>query len=71
MRHSAVAVATDGNKMDPAVQGKADRRRCRDREFRPSLGGEWGVGLAWDSGCAEVTGHLSGLGVKEWNYGDC
>lgn len=70
MSRSAVAVATDGNKMDPAVEEKADRRKCLDCEFKPSLGGEQGVGPTWDPGCTEVTERLSGLGVKECNYGD-
>lgn len=63
-------MATDRNKMDAAAAAaaapeKADRKRCRDCEFRSSLGGKWGVGLTRDSGCAEVTGPLNGLGAKE------
>lgn len=67
MSHLAVAVATDGNKMDTAVQEKVDHKKCRECELKPSFGRERGVELPWDS---EVTGSLSGLGVKECAYGD-
>jgi hypothetical protein len=44
--HSAVAVATDGNKMDSAVQQKVARKKCRDCELKPSFVRERGVEFA-------------------------
>lgn len=65
MSHTAVALATDGNKMDSAVQQKVERKKCRECELRPSFSRERGVELPWDFECTEVPGSLNGLGVKE------
>lgn len=66
MSRSAVAVATDGNKMDPAAAEpeKEGYRRCIDCEAKPTLRGKRGEELTWDPGCTGVTGSLNGLGVK-------
>lgn len=53
--HFAVAVATDGNKMDSAVQQKVERKKCKECELKPSFGRERGVELPRDSECTEVT----------------
>ena len=68
--HSAVAVATEGNKMDSAVQQKVERKKCRECELKPSFGRERGVELPWDSEYTEVAGSLRVSGLKERAYGD-
>lgn len=45
-QYSAVAVATDGNKMESAVQQKVARKKCRECELKPSFVRERGVELS-------------------------